>query len=135
MNGELRYSSLSRHPPPPSLPSSASDRGPFASLQQPSTHMPSLLHLDAKPVDLANAGRRQMMCLKDSEFFFASGSEIRMSSMGDVQESSGSLKAYKVRSHICYENIRLRKDPLSQANALHRHCIHLQYNLIYTKLP
>lgn len=44
------------------------------------------------------AGRKQIMCMKDSDLIVACGSEIRMTSLGDAKVSGGSKRNYKVCS-------------------------------------
>ncbi|EJD01179.1 uncharacterized protein FOMMEDRAFT_110790 [Fomitiporia mediterranea MF3/22] len=47
--------------------------------------------------DTAEAsGRRQVMCMKDSDLILACGSELRMTSLHDVKMSGGSQRTYKV---------------------------------------
>lgn len=41
--------------------------------------------------------RRQVMCMKDNDLILASGSEVRMSCLGDARVSGGSQKTYKVK--------------------------------------
>jgi nucleoporin NUP82 len=45
------------------------------------------------------AGRKQTMCMKDSDIIVACGSEIRMTSLNDAKVSGGSKRNYKVRRH------------------------------------
>ena len=44
------------------------------------------------------AGRKQTMCMKDSDVIVACGSEIRMTSLNDAKVSGGSKRNYKVRA-------------------------------------
>ena len=41
-------------------------------------------------------GRREVMCMKDSDLILACGSEIRMASLNDAKISGGSQRTYKV---------------------------------------
>lgn len=43
----------------------------------------------------ALSGRRQVMCMKDADLLLASGSEVRMASLGDAKMSGGSARNYK----------------------------------------
>ncbi|KLO19835.1 hypothetical protein SCHPADRAFT_864426 [Schizopora paradoxa] len=42
------------------------------------------------------SGRRQVMCMKDADLLLASGSEVRMASLGDAKMSGGSSRSYKI---------------------------------------
>lgn len=42
------------------------------------------------------SGRREVMCMKDSDLILACGSEIRMASLNDAKISGGSQRTYKV---------------------------------------
>ena len=48
---------------------------------------------DTPPIPL---GRRQVMCMRDSDMIVACGKELRITSLGDAKSSVGSSRTYKV---------------------------------------
>ncbi len=72
------------------------------------------------------SGRRQVMCMKDADLLLASGSEVRMASLGDAKMSGGSTRDYKASSIT----LGLHHPPSTQSR---RSYIHPTYNSISTR--
>lgn len=58
-----------------------------------------LVEKDSPPIPL---GRRQVMCMRDSDMIVACGSELRITSLGDTKASGGSNRTYKVHKPLYF---------------------------------